>query len=70
MPKLKSHKGLLKRVKITAKGKIKFSRTGSGHLLSHKSGDERRSLRQRAVAKKGDIKRLERMLHRPLCPAE
>lgn len=70
MPKLKSHKGLLKRVTVTAKGKVKFSKTGSGHLLSHKSGDERRKLRQRSVAKKGDIKRLEGMLHRPLTPGD
>ncbi|MEX0652788.1 MAG: 50S ribosomal protein L35 [Phycisphaeraceae bacterium] len=70
MPKMKSHKGLLKRIKITARGKVKFSRVGSGHLLSHKSGDKRRTLRQRSVAARGDIKRLERMLHRPLTPRE
>lgn len=70
MPKMKSHKGLLKRIKITAKGKVKFSRAGSGHLMSHKTGDEKRTLRQRTVAKRGDIKRLERMLHRPLKPAD
>ncbi|HEX7010419.1 MAG TPA: 50S ribosomal protein L35 [Phycisphaeraceae bacterium] len=68
MPKLKSHKGLLKRVKVTARGKVKFSKAGAGHLLSHKSGDKRRKLRQKAVAKRGDIPRLEKMLHRPLTP--
>lgn len=68
MPKLKTHKGLLKRIKITARGKVKFSRVGSGHLLSHKSGDKRRQLRQRSVASSGDMKRLESMLHRPLTP--
>lgn len=69
MPKLKSHKGLLKRVKVTARGKVKFSRAGSSHLMSHKSGDKCRKLRQKAVAKRGDIPRLEKMLHRPLTPA-
>ncbi|MFP4144939.1 MAG: 50S ribosomal protein L35 [Phycisphaeraceae bacterium] len=68
MPKVKSHKGLLKRVTVTARGKVKYAKTKTGHLLSHKSGDKLRKLRQKDVAKKGDIKRLERMLHRPLTP--
>lgn len=66
MPKQKSHKGLLKRVKVTARGKVKFRKAFTGHLMSHKSGDKRRDLRGTSVAKKGDIRRLERMLHRPL----
>ncbi|MFA9477406.1 50S ribosomal protein L35 [Phycisphaerales bacterium AB-hyl4] len=70
MPTLKSHKGLAKRIKVTARGKVKFSRVGSGHLLSHKSGDKRRRLRQRSVAAKGDMKRLGAMLHRPLTPRD
>ncbi len=47
MPKLKSHKGLLKRVRITAKGKVKYNRSGKGHLLSHKTGNKRRDLAAR-----------------------
>jgi len=39
MPKQKTHKGLAKRVKVTARGKIKRQRAGSGHLMSHKSGN-------------------------------
>ncbi len=66
MPKLKSHKGLLKRVKITAKGKVKWKKPFKGHLMSCKSGDKLRQLRGTALAKSGDIRRLEKMLHRPL----
>ncbi len=44
MPKQKTHKGIAKRVKVTASGKIKRSRSFAGHLMSHKSGDHRRSL--------------------------
>ncbi|MFG0249735.1 MAG: 50S ribosomal protein L35, partial [Phycisphaeraceae bacterium JB051] len=29
MPKLKSHKGLTKRIKVTAKGKVKFKKAFS-----------------------------------------
>ncbi len=70
MPKTKSHKGLLKRVKITAKGKVKFKKAFTGHLRSHKSGKTLRQLRVKSVAQPGDISRLERMLHRPLKPAK
>lgn len=45
MPKLKTHKGIKKRVKVTAKGKIKFHKHNKGHLLSKKSGNHRRRLR-------------------------
>ena len=70
MPKTKSHKGLLKRITITAKGKIKFRRTGKGHLMSHKPGSKVQALRQPTYAKRGDLRRLEKMLHRPLTPVE
>lgn len=66
MPKMKSHKGLLKRVKITAKGKVKFRKAGTSHLNSVSTGNESRKLRGKFVAKKGDLKRLKGMLHRPL----
>ena len=42
MPKLKTHKGLAKRVKVTGTGKVKRRRCGGGHLLSGKSAKRRR----------------------------
>ncbi len=42
MPKQKTHKGLKKRVKITASGKVKRGRTGAGHLMSSKNAKRRR----------------------------
>ena len=42
MPKQKSHKGLSKRVKITATGKVRRKRTGGGHLMSGKNAKRRR----------------------------
>jgi len=44
MPKQKTHKGLKKRVKVTAKGKIKRNIAGSGHLMSSKNAKRRRRL--------------------------
>lgn len=70
MPKLKSHKGLLKRIRITGTGKVKFKKAFTGHLRSHKSGSTLMKLRSKALAKAGDIRRLEGMLHRPLTAAK
>ena len=68
MPKQKSHKGLLKRVTVTASGKVKWKKSGKGHLMSCKSGNKLRQLRGSGIAKRPDIKRLEALLHRPLTP--
>ena len=49
MPKMKTHKGLQKRVKLTANGKVKRRMSFSGHLMSGKSGRRRQRLRQAAM---------------------
>ncbi len=46
MPKMKTHKGLKKRVKITATGKVRYKRSFAGHLMSGKSGGHKRALRK------------------------
>jgi large subunit ribosomal protein L35 len=46
MPKLKTHKGMKKRFKITATGKVLHKRCGSSHLMSHKSGKRVRRMRK------------------------
>jgi large subunit ribosomal protein L35 len=42
--KKKTHKGLAKRVKVTATGKLLHRRSGKSHLLSKKSSRRRRRL--------------------------
>ncbi len=49
--KAKSHKGIKKRFKVTATGKIKHKRAGSSHLNSHKSGKQIRRLRKKSTLK-------------------
>ena len=46
MPKLKTHKGMKKRFKVSATGKVSHKRAGSSHLNSHKSGKRIRRLRK------------------------
>ncbi len=62
MPKMKTHKGTKKRVRLTASGKIKHRRANTGHLMSGKSGNRRRSLRQRGVLKNTFAVRLREAL--------
>ena len=45
MPKLKTHKGLTKRVRVSPKGKIKRKKAGTGHLMSGKTGNRKRTLK-------------------------
>ncbi len=61
MPKQKTHKGLNKRVKVTAKGKVKRNRTGAGHLMSSKNAKRRRrvsssTIMTSAMAKTAKVK--------------
>ena len=49
MPKMKTHKGMKKRFKISANGKVRHKRCGSSHLMSHKSGKQVRRLRKKST---------------------
>jgi large subunit ribosomal protein L35 len=51
MPKLKTHKGMKKRFKISANGKVSHKRCGSSHLMSHKNGKQVRRLRKKTNLK-------------------
>lgn len=62
MPKKKPHKGLSKRVKVSAKGKIIRHKANRGHLMSSKAGDRRRRLGKATDVKKTEIKTIRRML--------
>ena len=62
--KLKTHKGLLKRVKITGQGKVKHRRRGTSHLNSGIPGSRRRHLHRDVIADGTVAKKLEKALHR------
>jgi len=57
MPKHKTHKGLTKRVRVTAKGKVKRSRKAfTGHLLSGRNAKRKRRLRMGGLLPKAESK--------------
>jgi large subunit ribosomal protein L35 len=63
MPKLKTKKGVVKRFKLTKKGKIKYKPCGKSHLLSSKTTKRIRHLRKSDTLKnKQSIKYLKRLL--------
>ncbi len=47
--KQKPHKGLRKRVKVSATGKVRYKKSFSGHLMSGKSGRRCQRLRHAAT---------------------
>ncbi len=46
MPKMKRHKGLAKRMRVTARGKLRFNKSCAGHLMSAKESARRRRARK------------------------
>ena len=65
MPKLKTHKGIKKRFKVSATGKVSHKRCGSSHLKSHKSGKQIRRLRKKSILTiAAEAHRLRRAVHK------
>lgn len=57
MPKQKTHKGIAKRVRVTAKGNVKRSRKSfTGHLMSGRNAKRRRRLRMGGLLPKAETK--------------
>lgn len=66
MPKNKSHKGLLKRIRISKTGKVRHRSANHKHLRSGKGGKRLRQLRKDPFMASPDAKRLEKLLFRRL----
>ena len=62
MPKHKTHKGLKKRVKVTARGKIKAHKSYAGHLMSGKNAKRRRRVGKPFIIQGVAVERLKEML--------
>ncbi|MDR3214850.1 MAG: 50S ribosomal protein L35 [Bacilli bacterium] len=62
MPKMKSHRGLAKRVKVTGSGKLKRGRAYTSHLAPRKSVKQRRQLRKSSLISPSDYKRIKSLL--------
>ena len=59
MPKIRTHRGTAKRVKVSANGKVSHRAVfdGCGHILSKKSRKRKRHFRKDQPTFAGDLKR-------------
>ncbi len=62
MPKMKTHKGIRKRVKLTASGKVRYKRSFVSHLMSGKSGNRVRRGRKPSFLSGAIAKRVREMV--------
>ena len=64
MPKNKTHKGMKKRIKVTATGKLMKRRAFGGHLLTKKTANRKRKIRKALTINASDQARLRDLLGR------
>jgi large subunit ribosomal protein L35 len=64
MPKMKSHTGTGKRVRVTGRGKLMSEQAGKRHKLEAKSSHRTRRLTGVVEVSKVDRKRIKRLLGR------
>ncbi len=62
MPKMKTHSGVKKRIKVTGSGKLKRQQANRRHYLEHKSSTVKRRLASDQLVAKADTKVLKKML--------
>jgi large subunit ribosomal protein L35 len=62
MPKLKTHRGAAKRFKITAKGKVKRGHAFKSHILTKKTSNRKRKLRQPGLVSSSEVKKVHALL--------
>lgn len=62
MPKMKTHKGTAKRIKVTSTGKLTRRRAFGAHLLAKKSKSRKRAINTTAIVTGGVAKNIRRAL--------
>ena len=62
MPKMKTHKGLKRRFKLTATGQVKRNKQGRRHILTKKSPKRKRQLRRPSLLDQGVVKMYKRLM--------
>jgi large subunit ribosomal protein L35 len=62
MPKLKTHKSVSKRLKVTGSGKVKRAKAYKRHLLTGKSTKTKRGLRKTGYISDANIKAVRALL--------
>ncbi|CAM3422702.1 50S ribosomal protein L35 [Pseudostreptobacillus hongkongensis] len=62
MPKMKTHKGAKKRIKVTGTGKFVVKHSGKSHILTKKTHKRKKRLGEDAVLTGGAARKASRLL--------
>lgn len=62
--KMKSHRGAMKRFKLTGSGKVKRSKAYKSHILTKKSAKRKRGLRKATLLSSADLRRIKSVLNK------
>lgn len=62
MPKMKTHRGLAKRIKVTGTGEFKRHSAFTSHILTKKTPKRKRNLRKASLVSKSDMKRIRTLM--------
>ncbi len=62
MPKMKTHRGAAKRVKVTGTGKFIVKHSGKSHILTKKTSKRKRKMGNDMVVEPGKARKLARLL--------
>lgn len=62
MPKMKTHKGMAKRIKLSATGKLLRRKAFRNHLLAHKQASLKRTYVKEFEISTGDAANVKKML--------
>ena len=62
MPKMKTHSGTKKRVKVTGTGKFIVKHSGTSHIMTKKSKKKKNMLRKDMVVEPGKARKLAKLL--------
>lgn len=62
MPKLKTHKGMAKRIKLSGSGKMLRRKANRSHMLAHKQAKTKRTYVQDIQVSSGDAANIKKML--------
>jgi large subunit ribosomal protein L35 len=62
MPKIKTHRGTAKRVRLTPSGKLVRRKANQGHFLQKKSASRKRSIMTKTTVKGSLVQNLKKAL--------
>lgn len=62
--KMKSHRGAMKRFKLTGTGKVKRNKAYKSHILTKKSAKRKRGLRKATTLTSADLRRIKSIINK------